>query len=249
MKTILAVVSLLGLLSCNEHVSTALKKSSAEKLTCQGGGTSRRAIVIDEKNIELVREDMMNRETERKSFWARLSRDTRISLNLLLNSQIGDLDETVVYKGAAMFFEKYPSDRTLNLVLNYNGKTMAFRDDHSPSTTVEPGCSEVVRDLQEIKVDRLIPASTLQAKLNCEVNQEKFALQIYKSSVVIVYGEENYSFTGGEAIRTDSESALTVVGLDPREQKLNLTLNRKTNAVKIDLAGINRSLSGTGSCL
>lgn len=248
---LLMVALLFTLTSCGaKKIADNVGKAIGEGLTCGGSGiiTSMftETVSIDQKHIDLVNSELHGRPFSKSAFWSRLSRETRLSLNLHVNKELRTENEELIYQGVSLFFENLEQNGKESFEINARGKRIVIVNNSDRSVPVRGSCQGSEKDLAAVDTKKVIHESTLQRNLRCEVAGERFDLRIYQGHIVAVVKESIIAFSGAEAIRTENGDDLTVDALNGQGETLKLKLG--WSAVEIRLFGKNRSLVGTGIC-
>ncbi len=250
MKNFLLSVILLSLSGCgvrktSDEMGKALGKGMGEAFACMiptvVTGTLSPVVVIGQTNIDNILRDLQGRTFNRKTFWTLLSRKTRIGLNLTLNNQM-KVPEEILYPGVVLFMENYLKTPGQNYFLRAS-HSVRFAVDKDETRMNQTTCENQDEALKEIDVSRVVPASTLEQKLNCG----NFSVSFYKNHVLLSNDEQNL-FSRGEVIRTDSVNELKISALDPDQQTLSLILSKKDKILQINFTGKTQTLSGTYRC-
>lgn len=243
----LMVALIISLASCGARKTDGSSgKTSGESLKCEVPATVTGSVSIDQKQIETVRSELHGREFSKDAFWSRLSRETRLSLNLAINKQIGNSSEELIYKGVALFFENIEKNGKESFEINAEGKRIVIVNDGDSSAPVRGGCQENQKELAKIDTKKVIHESTLQRKLQCDVSGTNLELRVYQNHIVSVLENTIIGFSGAEAIRTENGDDISVDALNSAGETMKLNLG--WTAIDIRLFGKTRSLVGTGKC-
>jgi hypothetical protein len=252
MKAFFLILTLVVLSACggkDKSSPNPVTEVHGDELTCEIGDVSplSPSVKIDKEIVALVMRDLEDRPFSREEFWDRLSRETRLELNLALNNQMKNWPEEFLYQGVVLFFEhqlKYPGQ---SFYLRTNSAYVVFYIDEESWKVTGGDCKDQGGAISGVGISKVIRQSTFERKLNCYGPRMHVELSLYKKAVIISKYFDVYAFSGGELIRTEFNGEITLKGLAPDQSTLRATIS-PGRVLDINLVGTSGAIVGTGMC-
>ncbi len=252
MKALFPILILMMVSACGGKDSSSSKPTVEvhdDQLTCEIGDVSPQSpsVKVEKETLAKVMRDLEGRPFSREEFWGRLSRDTRLELNLALNHQMKKWPEEFLYKGIVLYIEHLLNNPGQSFYLRTSSRYVVFYSDEESWKVTGGDCKDQESAIAGVEISKVIRHSTFEKTLNCYGPRMHVELSLYKNAVIVKKYFEIYSFVGGELIRKVINGETRLEGLAPDQSTLRATIS-PGRVLDIQLNGTSGSISGTGMC-
>lgn len=260
MKLLPLMVLLLGIAACgdkNSQNQSAANDKEISPLSCAVSSMDTSPVIkIPQNLIDKILVDFQGRTFNRNAFWNILSRETRLDVNLFLNGEL-KVPEEILFPGFVLFMENYFDHPGEKYLLRTSKYKIRFDADVDIRSEIKSPCGNQDEALSKIDVSRMIPASSEEMTLSCNVNSlvfsHSFSLRFYKNHLIMNVRDEKFLFSGAEIIRNDGSLTVEINTLDPQGRTLSVKFDKnedgeKKRQVAIHFFGKTTYFDGSGSC-
>lgn len=252
MKALPLILVLMIVSACGGKDSSSKKpvvEVHNDTLTCEIDDVNPESpsVKIEKETLAKVMRDLEGRPFSREEFWGRLSRDTRLELNLALNKQMNNWPEEFLYKGIVLYIEHLLTNPGQSFYLRTSSRYVVFFSDEESWKVTGGDCKDQESAISGVEISKVIRHSGFEKTLNCYGPRMHVELSLYKNAVIVKKYFDVFSFVGGELIRKEIGGETRLQGLAPDQTTLTATIS-PGKVLTITLNGNSGSIIGTGMC-